>query len=192
MRSGGAISARGAHLRAGIELARRLQKGGLSAKPKPIPKQGVSPMKVLTIAAALSATLFAAAATPAHADWDQRRGEQRHRWNDRNVERNLGTLRATGTGATLVLDRRAGRIDDLRLQVSNGNLILRNVAVVFADGTRHVAPVNQQVGSAQSAYVHLPGRGRRIDRIEVYYDHTRQRGGFFRRVFAQIDLYATS
>jgi hypothetical protein len=151
-------------------------------------------MKVFAIAAALSATLVAAAAAPAHADWNDRRVEQRQRWNDRYTERSLGTLPATGTSATLVLDRRVGGIDDLRIQVSRGYLNVHSVAVIFADGRRHVVPVNQQLGGAQSAVVHLPGRARHIDRIEVFY--APQRGGFFRRAFApraaQIDVFATT
>jgi hypothetical protein len=130
----------------------------------------------------LSAALLTLGAVPAEAA----RG---HRWSERqDAWKNLGVLRTTGNDDTLVLDRRAGRIDDLRIEATRGSVYLRKVVVSTADGRRFVLPVLLQVRPGNAQFVSVPGRGQRIASVELQYAGSR--GGFWRRAFrgSQADI----
>ena len=131
-------------------------------------------MKTVTLA--LSAALLTLGAVPAQAA----RG---HRWYDQREDwRSLGALQTSGNDDTLVVDRRAGRIDDLRIEATRGTLNLRNVVVTTADGRRYVLPVNQQLRPGIAQFVDVPGPAQRIASIELQYSGPRVR--FWRRAFA--------
>lgn len=149
-----------------------------------------------TIALALSATLLTLGALPAEAsDNNHRRYEQRQRHerperherqdrhdrHDRHDWRNLGVVQTTGNDDTLVLDRWAGRIDDLRIEATRGTVNLRSVVLTTADGRRYVVPVHQRLRPGNAQLVDVPGPAQRIASVELQY--AGQRGGFWRRAF---------
>jgi hypothetical protein len=134
----------------------------------------------------LSAALLTLGAVPAQAA----RGH--NRWSERqDAWKTLGVLRTTGNDDTLVLDRRTGRIDDLRIEATRGTVNLRSVVVTTAGGQRFVLPVHQQVRPGNAQFVSVPGRGQRIASVELQYAGSR--GGFWRRAFggshADIAMY---
>jgi hypothetical protein len=123
----------------------------------------------------LSAALLTTGALPAQAA----RG---HRWHDRQDDwKTLGVLRTTGNDDTLVLDRRTGRIDDLRIEATRGVVNLRNLVVTTADGRRFIVPVHQQLRPGNAQFVDVPGPAQRIASVELQY--AGNRGGFWRRAF---------
>jgi hypothetical protein len=80
-----------------------------------------------------------------------------------------------------VLDRRAGRIDDLRIEATRGSVNVRSVVVTTADGRRYVLPVHQQLRPGNAQFVNVPGPAQRIASVELQY--TGPRVGFWRRAF---------
>lgn len=152
-------------------------------------------MKIAAIT--LSAALLTLGALPAEAARGHRWSERHERYNrhDRHDRqeawRNLGVLRATGNDDTLVLDRRTGRIDDLRIEATRGTVNLRSVVVTTTDGRRFDLPVHQQLRPGNAQFVRVPGPAQRIASVELEY--AGQRGGFWRRAFggnrAEIAMY---
>lgn len=131
-----------------------------------------------TTALALSAALLTLGAVPAlAARGDHRRFDHRDDW------RNLGVVHTSGSDDTLVLDRRAGRIDDLRLEATRGTVNVRSLVVTTADGRRFVLPVNQQLRPGNAQLVNVPGPAQRIASVELQYAGSR--GGFWRRAFGR-------
>ena len=99
----------------------------------------------------LSAALLTLGAVPAQAA----RGH--NRWSERqDAWKTLGVLRTTGNDDTLLLDRRTGQIDDLRIEATRGTVNLRSVIVTMADGQRFVLPVHQQVRPGNAQFVSVP------------------------------------
>jgi hypothetical protein len=128
----------------------------------------------LTLSAALL-TLGALPAQAARGRWHDRQHERRDDW------KTLGVLRATGADDTLVLDRRTGRIDDLRIEATRGVVNVRNLVVTTVDGRRFVLPVHQQLRPGNAQTLDLPGPAQRIASVELQYAGSR--GGFWRRAF---------
>jgi hypothetical protein len=128
-----------------------------------------------TVALALSAALLTLGAVPAQAARDHRRFDRRDDW------RSLGVVHTSGNDDTLVLDRRAGRIDDLRIEATRGSVDIRSVVVTTADGRRYVLPVHQQLRPGQAQLVNVPGPAQRIASVELQYAGPRV--GFWRRAF---------
>ena len=127
-----------------------------------------------TVALALSAALLTLGAVPAQAA----RG---HRFERRDDWRTLGVVHTSGSDDTLVLDRRAGRIDDLRIEATRGSVNVRSVVVTTADGRRYVLPVHQQLRPGNAQFVNVPGPAQRIASVELQYAGPRV--GFWRRAF---------
>ena len=127
------------------------------------------------VALALSAALLTLGAVPAQAARDHRRFEQRDPW------KSLGVVHTSGHEDTLVLDRRSGRIDDLRIEATRGTVNIRNVVVTTADGRRFVLPVQQQLRPGNAQLVSVPGPAQRIASVELQYAGPRV--GFWRRAF---------
>ena len=129
------------------------------------------------IAFTLSTALLALGAAPAEAARGHRYHEQRSEW------KNLGVVQTFGRGDTLTVDRRAGRIDDLRIEVTRGSVDITSVVVTARDGRRYELPVHQRLSAGSSHFLRLPGRAQRIVSIELhYYDSPRYR--WWRRPFA--------
>jgi hypothetical protein len=130
-------------------------------------------MKTL-LSLALSTALIAATGATALAAPDQtaRRGD-RISMHDRFEHRAplawdaLGTRNLTGNRATFAVPRGAGRIDDLKLDVSRGVLDVRRVVVTFVDGSTYVATVGKRLTPGASHVVTIPGVARRIASVEV-------------------------
>jgi hypothetical protein len=136
-----------------------------------------------TVALALTAALMTLGALPAAAArahrWNDHRND--HRNNHRNDWRNLGALQTSGIDDTLVVDRRVGRIDDLRIEATRGLVNLRNVVLTTTDGRRYVVAVNQQLRQGNAQFVDVPGPAQRLASVELQY--TGGRVGFWRRAF---------
>lgn len=64
--------------------------------------------------------------------------------------------------------RQRARFDQLRLQNQAGRMFVRQIDVVFADGSRQCVQVNRQlVGNHDMIEIDLDGNGRRIARVLV-------------------------
>jgi len=129
-----------------------------------------------TIAFTLSTALLALGAAPAGAAWGHRYPEQQSEW------KNLGIVQADGRDDTLIVDRRAGRIDDLKIETTRGTVDITSVVVTARDGRQYVLPVHQRLRAGNSHFLRLPGPAQRIARIELNY--ATARGGWWRRAFA--------
>jgi hypothetical protein len=129
------------------------------------------------IAFTLSAALLAVGAAPAEAARGYRNREHRSEW------KNLGFVHAVGRDDTLIVDRRAGRIDDLKIEVTRGSVDIWNVVVTARDGRRYAIPVNQRLYAGNSHFLRVPGRAERIVSIELNYATPAPRNGWWRRVF---------
>jgi hypothetical protein len=127
------------------------------------------------IAFTVSTALLALGAAPAGAA----RGYRNH---ERSDWRNLGVVHTVGRDDTLTVDRRAGRIDDLRIEVTRGSVAISDVVVTARDGRRYALPVHQRLHAGSSHFLRLPGPARRIASIELNYATPRAR--WWRRVFA--------
>jgi hypothetical protein len=128
------------------------------------------------IAFTLSAALLAFGAAPAEAARGHRYHEQRSEW------KSLGVLQPSGRDDTLILHRRAGRIDDLRIEATRGTVDIASVTVTARDGRRYVLPVNERLYAGRSHFLRLPGPAQRIASIELNYATTP--GRWWRRAFA--------
>ena len=128
------------------------------------------------IAFTLSTALLALGAAPADAARGNRYQEQRSEW------KSLGVVQAGGRDDTLTVDRRAGRIDDLRIEATRGSVDISSVVVTARDGRRYALPVHQQLRAGSSHFLRLPGPAQRIASIELNYA-TPRRDGWMRRVF---------
>jgi hypothetical protein len=128
------------------------------------------------IAFTLSTALLAVGAAPAEAARGYRYHEQRSEWQ------NLGVVQTFGRGDTLTVDRRAGRIDDLKIEVTRGSVDITSVVVTARDGRRYALPVHQRLRAGNSHFLRLPGRAQRIVSIELHYDSPRSR--WWRQAFA--------
>lgn len=137
-------------------------------------------MKIVAVAITATLIATAAVAAPAHAEHDSRRHGHRQ-YQPQNHWRNVAVVQATGPSGTVVLDRRAGRIDDLRLDVNRGVVNVRNVVVTFGDGSTYTAWVNQRLGAGNSHLVPIPGPARRVARVELVYGNNPR--GFWPRMF---------
>jgi len=84
----------------------------------------------------------------------------------------LSLLRTTGNRAKVEVGRKAGAIDDLRIQVSRGTVHLKKVLVVFADGSRYVAKIDLRLGAGDAQQIRIPGEARRIESVELRYGKT--------------------
>ena len=80
-----------------------------------------------------------------------------------------------------MLDRRAGRIDDLRIEATRGTVNIRSLVVTTADGRRFVLPVQQQLRPGNAQLVSVPGPAQRIASVELQYAGPRV--AFWRRAF---------
>ena len=128
------------------------------------------------IAFTLSTALLALGAAPAGAAQRRWYQEQRSEW------KSLGVVQADGRDDTLIVDRRAGRIDNLKIETTRGSVDIASVVVTARDGQQYVLPVNQRLRAGSSQFLRLPGPAQRIARIELNY--ARSRAGWWRRAFA--------
>jgi hypothetical protein len=125
----------------------------------------------------LSTALLALGAAPAGATWGQRYREQRPEWM------NLGVVHADGRHDTLVVDRRAGRIDDLKIEATRGMVDIATVVVTARDGRQYVLPVNQRLYAGRSQFLRVPGPAQRIASVELTYPT--RRAGWWGRMFTR-------
>ncbi len=137
-----------------------------------------------TIAFTLSTALLALGAAPAGAEWGNRQQQQ---WGNRYQEqrsdwRSLGVVQADGRDDTLIVDRRAGRVDDLKIETTRGSVDITSVVVTARDGRQYVLPVHQRLRAGSSHFLRLPGNAQRISSIELNY--ASPRAGWWRRAFA--------
>ena len=130
-------------------------------------------MKVLAVT--LSTALLALNTASAHAAWNHPRYQERDAWT------NLGVVQPAGRDDTITLDRRAGRIDDLRIEATRGTVLISEVVVTARDGRRYTLPVHQQLRPGNSQMLRLPGPAQRLASVELNY--AAPRGGFWQRMF---------
>ncbi len=132
------------------------------------------------IAFTVSTALLALGAAPADAARGRRYQDQRAEWT------NLGVVQADGRDDTIDVHRRAGRIDDLRIEATRGSVDISSVVVTARDGRRYTLPVHQHLRAGNSHFLRLPGPAQRVASIELNYASPREapRGRWWRRVFA--------
>jgi hypothetical protein len=124
-------------------------------------------MKIL--ATVLATLLFATSAAAAAPSYGPRHGTRDHRVEQRTSWKTLATVQAQGAKTAIRVDRRAGKIDDLRLEVSRGTVAVKSVIVTFANGKRYTAPVNRQLTAGKPYLVRIPGAAQWVSRVELIY-----------------------
>lgn len=72
------------------------------------------------------------------------------------------------------LDPGVGRLEKIRVSVDTGRVFVRQIAVIFADGTNRKFRVDQRLRAGEVAVVDLPGRARAVERVIVYTDPARR------------------
>jgi hypothetical protein len=68
----------------------------------------------------------------------------------------------------------AGRFEKIRLSIDSGRVFVRQVAVIFADGTNRKFRIDRTMRAGEVAEIDLPGRFRAIERVIVYNDPARR------------------
>lgn len=130
-------------------------------------------MKILSSFLLSSALLTSTAAIASASPYDKadKRGDEssqrvavrdhRTQWTQWTA---LASLRVSGRQNVIAVDR---KVDTLKLEVSRGQLSIKAAVIVFADGSRYVAPIGAQMRAGESQLIQIPGAGKRVAKIKL-------------------------
>jgi hypothetical protein len=94
------------------------------------------------------------------------------RYRDRNVAQQWVTLSTSVPNNEqrhiINVYAGAGRFDKVRLSIDSGRVLVRQIAIDFADNTHQKVRVDRVMRAGQITEVNLPGQSRAVNRVIVY------------------------